>query len=111
MVVVNVMCHEKPMKYTHLKFNSSPPKRKDKRLPTIICSGVFAVRLLGGLSYSVCLMYQGIGRDVPRSQLGPPMGNPYITWVFMGCNLLNPYRTQQIPLGYLYVRGIPVLVP
>ena len=49
MVVVNVMCHEKPMKYTHLKFNSSPPKRKDKRLPTIICSGVFAVRLLGGI--------------------------------------------------------------
>ena len=88
-----------------------PPKGKTNASQPSFVQGFLLLDFWGVLSYSVCLMYQGIGRDVPRSQRGPPMGNPYITWVFMGCNLLNPYRTQQIPLGYLYVRGIPVLVP
>lgn len=68
------------MKYTYLKFNSSPPKRKDKRLPTIICSGVFAVRLLGDIVLFRLLNVSGDRQGMyPDPNLGPLMGNPYIT--------------------------------
>ena len=42
------------------------------------------------------LSYQGIVGVYPDHQRGPPMGNPYITWVLMGYNPLNlPRVTLQ----------------
>ncbi len=50
-------------------------------------------------------------KDVPRSQPAP-IGNPYISPIFMGSNPQESQgRTQFSYHGYTYVGGTPVLVP
>ena len=59
---------------------------------------------------SFCPNNHGIGKDVPRSQRGPPMGNPYISLILRG--YLWVFSSPRIPRehnkyhGYT-VRGTP----
>ena len=39
------------------------------------------ISLVNGVFLESLQFFQGIGRDVPRSQRGPPMGNPYISHI------------------------------
>ena len=54
---------------------------------------------------------QGIGRDVPRSQRGAPMGNPYtpFSWVFMGYNPQESLENTLNTMGTLL--GVHPIVP
>ena len=58
------------------------------------------------------LEIQGIGKDVPRAQRGPPMRNPYISpiyWVFMGHNPQESLENTINTMGTLL--GVHPIVP
>ena len=59
-----------------------------------------------------CCFFQGIGKDVPRSQRGPPSWEitdyrPYITWVFMGYFIPKNPKVEHNKYDGYTVRGTP----